>query len=275
VSALVANVASANLLLNAGFEAPDAGPAPAIDGSVDDWADFNTSGVTKEQSRPGSLGSQSLRLAPNGPMGTGDGIAQQVFPANPNEVYSLGAWVFTPTTDATAGGSGSGLSGTRVAQFRIQWLNENNTIINQSILDVLDEDSPRQQWSFARLDNVVLPNNENITQVRARLDVTNAGGTGGGVAYFDDAVFVQGSLPLGGDFDTNAVVAGADYLNWQNQLGTIYQPGHLTEWENYYGFGPDAISGAVDAVPEPTGVACFVLGSILFTVGSVRMRQRS
>lgn len=176
-------MASANLLLNSGFEEPDIQPPDTLISGATDWATFNTAGVTTLQQYSGD---QSLRLAPNAPTGTGHGIARQGFAASANETYSFGAWVFHPSDDP--------ITGPRKLQLRIQWLNASNTLINQQILDVLDAGSPTDVWQFVKLEDVTLPNNANITQVRAALMVINNGGTGGGAAYIDDAVFVEGSV---------------------------------------------------------------------------------
>lgn len=172
-----------NMLLNPGFEFPDLPPGQTQAPGADDWDTFNTAGV---RTAFANSGDQSLRLAPNAPTGTAHGIARQEFPAAANDVFSIGAWVFHP--------SSAPVTGTRKAQLRIQWLNSNNALINQSILDVLDANSVVDQWSFVSLENVVLPNNPNIASIRASLFVVNAGGTGGGAVFWDDAVLVNGPV---------------------------------------------------------------------------------
>ncbi len=174
-----------NLIENAGFEAPqimpgDNGQLPG----ADDWNVANTVGVRTMFRHSGA---QSLRVAPNGPTGTLSGIARQSFPASANDVFSLSAWVFHPGSDP--------VTGTRKAQLRIQWFNDSDTLINQQILDVLDSSSPTGEWMFNQLQDVVLPDNENIVQVRAGVFVVNDGGTGGGAAFFDDVVFAPGDAP--------------------------------------------------------------------------------
>lgn len=177
---------ASNLILNPGFEFPDLVPPDNQAPGADDWTTFNTAGVRTIFQQAGD---QSLRLAPNAPSGIGDGIARQVFPAAANETYSFGVWVFHP--------SSAPITGDRKAQLRLQWLNVNNTLINQQILNILDANSPTDVWMFVALESVVLPDNPNITQLRPSLFVTNDGGTGGGAAFFDEAILVAGSLLRG------------------------------------------------------------------------------
>ncbi|CAN0352199.1 unnamed protein product, partial [Ectocarpus sp. 4 AP-2014] len=127
-------------------------------------------------------GDQALRLAPNGPTGTGTGIARQEFAASANDIFSFGGWVLNPSSDP--------LTGDRQAELRVQWLNAGKTLINQSILKVADANTPTDLWINFKLVDLPLPDNENIAFVRPSLFVTNDGGTGGGVAFFDDAEFV-------------------------------------------------------------------------------------
>ena len=171
---------SANLLLNSGFEFPDLVPPANQAQGADDWETFNTAGVRTIYSHSGD---QSLRLAPSAPTGTADGIARQVFSASANDVVTFGAWVFNPPSDP--------LSGTRKAQLRLQWLNANDTLINQTILNVADMHTPESVWINFALVEATLPDNPNITQVRPSLFVSNEGGTGGGVAFFDDIEFIN------------------------------------------------------------------------------------
>ena len=177
--------ASANLLVNPGFELPALVPPENQAAGAEGWTTFNTAGVRTAQQRSGE---QSLRLAPNGPTGTGDGIARQEFAAAANDVVSFGARVLNPSSDP--------LTGDRTAQLRIQWLNAGDTLINQSILNIADVDTPQDIWINFRFVDLVLPDNENIVKVRPSLFVTNDGGTGGGAAFFDDAEFLSSNTGL-------------------------------------------------------------------------------
>jgi len=260
--------ASANLLLNPGFDNEDAGPAPAVLGNVQDWIEFNTTGVTKSQARPGSLGDQSLRIAPNAPTGNGHGIVRQEFPAAANEVYNFSAWVMHPGAEQ--------LTGPRTAQMRLQWRNASDTLINQVILDVLDQNSPTNQWIFVEIENIQLPDNPNITQVWPSLFVTNNGGTGGGAAYFDDVSFtLVPPPPLTGDLDGDGFVGINDLNivlgNW-NQNVPPADPLADPSGDGFVGINDlNVVLGnwnagtpppAGSAVPEPASIALLSLGGL-------------
>lgn len=181
-----------NLFANPGFEAPEVLPPDTIEPGADGWETFNTAGV--QTTIKHSL-RQALRLAPNGPMGTGDGIARQVYlVANGdvviNSTYSIGAWIFNNGSEP--------LSGTRKVQIRLQWFNAGGVLLNQQIADVADASTPTDQWIFVSLDNVTIPDNPNIVEVRAAFFATNDGGTGGGPIYIDDATLVQNAEALTG-----------------------------------------------------------------------------
>lgn len=176
--------ASANLLLNPGFELPDLVPPNNQAPGADDWTTFNVAGVRTIEQHDGD---QSLRLAPDAPTGTAHGIARQEFAASANDVLTFGAWVLNPSSDP--------LTGTRQAELRLQWLNASDTLINQTILKVADADTPQDLWINWNLVELTLPDNANIAKVRPSLFVTNNGGTGGGVAFFDDVMFLNLSAP--------------------------------------------------------------------------------
>jgi len=172
--------ASANLLLNPGFELPDLLPPNNQAPGADNWTTFNIAGVRTIQQHSGD---QSLRLAPDAPTGTNHGIARQEFAASANDVLTFGAWVLNPSSDP--------LTGTRQAELRVQWLNASNVLINQTILKVADANTPQDLWINWNLVELTLPNNPNIVKVWPSLFVTNNGGTGGGVAFFDDVQFLN------------------------------------------------------------------------------------
>ena len=57
-----------------------------------------------------------------------------------------------------------------------------------------------------------------------------------------------------GDFNTDGVVDGADFLLWQRDPGV----GSLADWETNYGVG-GSLSAAVGAVPKPSTLALLSL----------------
>ena len=70
-----------------------------------------------------------------------------------------------------------------------------------------------------------------------------------------------------GNFDMDGDGDGADFLLWQQGLGTIYDANDLTDWENNYGSGIPLIA-AVGAVPEPSTLALLALA-----LGVVSLRR--
>jgi len=77
------------------------------------------------------------------------------------------------------------------------------------------------------------------------------------------------SVPaLPGDFDGDGDVDGADFLELQRGLGTIYDADDLADWEAGYGFGTLA---ATSNVPEPT---TFALALAALCLAMSRRRSR-
>ncbi|WP_428304316.1 hypothetical protein [Lacipirellula sp.] len=110
---------------------------------------------------------------------------------------------------------------------------------------------------------------------------TYAGGTGND---FGLKITSTGSTPLLGDYDSNGVVNGADFLLWQRQFGQSASPAgsgadgsangvvdaaDLTVWKTH--FGQTAAVPTLGAVPEPSSLA---LGALAVSAGAV-LRRRS
>lgn len=78
----------------------------------------------------------------------------------------------------------------------------------------------------------------------------------------------QAALTLSGDFDGNGIVDGADFLEWQRGLGTLYNAEDLQVWNSSYGVSaPGATASAI--VPEPAAASLFCC-SLIVWVGSRR-----
>lgn len=87
--------------------------------------------------------------------------------------------------------------------------------------------------------------------------VINLGAAGIGLVLGSDGVggVVTDSVALiPGDFDGNFEVDGRDFLLWQRDPGI----GSLADWQANYGMSLSTISVAVNAVPEPNGLALIV-----------------
>lgn len=68
-----------------------------------------------------------------------------------------------------------------------------------------------------------------------------------------EEVLDPSALLLAGDFDTDGDVDGADFVEWQRGLGSLYQASDLADWQANY--GATAQAPAALAVPEPNGLA--------------------
>jgi len=71
-----------------------------------------------------------------------------------------------------------------------------------------------------------------------------------------------------GDFDGDTDVDGADFLDWQRNLGDATS---LGQWET--NFGTTAAVSAVASIPEPASLLLMGLGALSMTLRSVRRRR--
>ena len=69
-----------------------------------------------------------------------------------------------------------------------------------------------------------------------------------------------------GDFDLDEDVDGADFLEWQQELGNTLDADDLTDWQDNYGFGS---LSSVSVVPEASSLVLTVVGLV---VNSLRRR---
>ena len=74
--------------------------------------------------------------------------------------------------------------------------------------------------------------------------------------YWDAPIAV-----LAGDFDGDGDVDGADFLEWQQGLGTIYDATDLADWEANYGTVAPLTANST-AVPEPATYITLLLAMI-------------
>lgn len=72
-----------------------------------------------------------------------------------------------------------------------------------------------------------------------------------------------------GDFDLDTDVDGADFLLWQQGLGTTYDAADLADWKA--NFGLPAAAAVVGAVPEPGSALLAISGA---TIIGVMVRRR-
>lgn len=104
-----------------------------------------------------------------------------------------------------------------------------------------------------------LTNWEPITSAIFGVDYTLKYLTSGDLAGYTLLTVGEASLPdLAGDFDSNSVVDGADFLAWQRNPGI----GSLADWKANFGAN---LSSTIVSVPEPTGLSflCVCIASFV------------
>jgi hypothetical protein len=84
-----------------------------------------------------------------------------------------------------------------------------------------------------------------------------------------------GGTDLPGDFNSDDVVDGADYVTWRNGLGTTHTPGDYGVWRSHFGQSQGSGAGAgfvqAEAVPEPAGILIAILAAIALAAGHYRL----
>ena len=216
-------VPDGGMLLNSGFDATALVPPVYSVNGADDWTTINDADTSAYYAHTGR---QSLSLAPGLPNGQSrPGIARQEFSIGVdvaiNETYSLGAWVFHPSNNR--------LTGTREGTLRIQWFDAGGSLLGDERVVAIDASSPTDEWFFVSLEDVLIPNNPNIQEVRATLWVNNIGPTSvnSGVAYFDDVYFKPGSMSALSNpgFEGPQIPAGQTQLPGADDWTTINTAG--------------------------------------------------
>ncbi len=81
-----------------------------------------------------------------------------------------------------------------------------------------------------------------------------------------EEVLDPSALLLAGDFDADGDVDGADFVEWQRGLGSLYQASDLADWQTNYGVAAQAPTAL--AVPEPNSLA--IPGLLMLVLKCVR-----
>ncbi|MEO1497878.1 MAG: glycosyl hydrolase [Planctomycetota bacterium] len=195
---------------------------PEVEAPLDGaWVGINQADVSTLYA---NTGRQSLRLAPGQESGQSrPGIARQSFSIDsevaPGGEYSLGAWVMHP--------SGDELTGTREGSLRLQWFDASGALLGDAREVIIDATSPTDEWFYASLDGVNLPDDPLIAELRATLWVNNVGPTSlnSGAVYFDDvALFAGPSALIPGDFNGDRRVDNEDLNLLLNAWGDSETP---------------------------------------------------
>lgn len=87
-----------------------------------------------------------------------------------------------------------------------------------------------------------------------------------------DAISLDASPILPGDFNDDGTVDAADYTVWRDGLDATYTLDHYTEWVTHFGqsSGGNAAIGAASAVPEPTTHALIMASLAIVALNSLR-----
>ena len=81
--------------------------------------------------------------------------------------------------------------------------------------------------------------------------------------FFADRVFPEFIF---GDHDHDGVVDGADFLEWQQGFGTIYDANDLADWEANYGSVAGLPLSAAASVPEPNSLMLVLVAWVTLAV---------
>lgn len=179
-----AGTASANLLVNPGFEDPNTpDPPPEFFGAGAGWTSFGGGIFTINNAGAGSSiaangGDQSLKLFG----GCCSGAFQQ-FPAVPGQLWNGGAWVANQSSDPLGGG--------QVAAVNIEWIQADgttNSVITPFISNgTFTAASPTDTWTLQTITGTA-PADAAFARLTLITGDFLDGGPGGAPLY-DDAFF--------------------------------------------------------------------------------------
>lgn len=174
-----AGTASANVLVNPGFESPAIVP-PAVEygGAGDGWTAFNAVFTVSSAVVTPNSGDQCLKT-----FGGGANGAFQEFPASPGEIWNGGVWMLNSSSDLMANG--------QVAAVNIEWHKSNGDpsdiipfITNGTFTAA---DAPVDTWTLQTVTGTAPAD-----AAFARLVILTGDflpGGPGGAPFFDDAFF--------------------------------------------------------------------------------------
>ena len=183
---LLASTASANLLVNPGFEIPAISPPPPeYPGAGAGWTAFggpftiNSALVGDAAGAHG--GSQVLKVFGGCCMG-----AFQEFAAAPGQTWDGGAWALNSSADPMAGG--------QVAAVNIEWFDAFNNQISFISNGTFTALSPLNQWTLQTISGVAPAGTAKARLVLITGDFLPGGP--GGAPRFDDAFFDIRPVPV-------------------------------------------------------------------------------
>jgi hypothetical protein len=181
---LLASTASANLLVNPGFEIPPVPVAPPEYFGATGWSDFGGGTYTIGSAAIGPagahLGSQVLKV-----FGGLSGVYQQ-FAASPGETWDGGVWALNDSVDL--------MVGAQIAAVNIEWIAADGvtnvgTVFGPAITSATAVDV----WKFLTVSGVAVAG----TGYARLVLITGAfAGPGGGAPRFDDAFMLPRAIPV-------------------------------------------------------------------------------
>jgi hypothetical protein len=163
--------ASANLLLNSGFEANDAS-AGDVAGPATDWGQFNAGYISAAHAHTGT---NSLKQFAT------DAGEYQAVPAGPNQTWTATAWIMTSSTDQLSGPLGSNI--------QIQFLDASGNALATANpgLQFVSTD-PADTWTQLTLaDAPSVPGTAFAQILLFTGPYSGLPGTAGGSVFWDDA----------------------------------------------------------------------------------------
>ena len=179
---LIAGSASANVLVNPGFESPSTNPGVEYFGAGDGWSTFGGGIFTQNNiiATPNS-GDQVLKMFG----GCCSGAFQQ-FPTAPGETWNGGVWMLNSSNDQMANG--------QVAAVNIEWIQADGST-QSAILPFISNgtftaaDAPVDTWTLQTITG-----DAPADAAFARLVIITGDfqpGGPGGAPFYDDAFFEQ------------------------------------------------------------------------------------
>ncbi len=186
---VIVGSASANVLVNPGFESPTTpSPPPEYWGAGDGWTSFGGGIYTIDSSVgiPPNSGNQLLKM-----FGGCCSGAWQQFPCSPSEKWNGGVWMRNDSADPLAGG--------QVAAVNIEWIQADGTT-QSTIIPFISNGtftaaSPQDVWTLQTITGIAPAD-----AAFARLVVITGDflpGGPGGAPFYDDAFFENlGAVPV-------------------------------------------------------------------------------
>jgi len=141
--------------------------------------------------------------------------------------------------------------------YQILWLDQDASdgggVRGETLTALIPAGINTSYQSFG-LSDVDVPDGTDSFQLRFQLSPGAVEDIANGL-YIDDVVLETTTGQPTGDFNNDTVIDGADFLFWQENIAT---PAELGFWQDDYGNA--AATASIAAVPEPTTLAVLLIG---------------